>query len=45
MKPQKNDPLSSRALLELIGLTEGMTGNLLFDEDLLESLSRPWRRR
>ena len=37
MKPQKNDPLSSRALLERIGLTEGMTGNLLFDEDPLES--------
>ena len=37
MKPHKPDPLSSRSLLQRIGLGEGDSANLLFDEDPLDS--------
>ena len=37
MGPAKPDPLSSRALLQRIGLGEGSAANLLFDDEPLES--------
>lgn len=37
MKPSKPDPMSSRALLQSIGLGEGSSANLLFDDDPLDS--------
>ena len=37
MDEKKRNPLSSRSLLERIGLNENGTGNLLFEDDPLES--------
>lgn len=37
MKPRKPDPLSSRALLDRIGLNDLHAANLLLDDDPLES--------
>lgn len=37
MSPKKNDPLSSRALLQRIGLDDDGAANLLLEDDPLES--------